>query len=1303
MKRRLLFIIFVFFALVFFTALVLVRPSLWTSQLLSYFNTQIDERYNLNITATRLSGNMLNNLTGEDVTVTTQQDSVLFTANSLTIQYSPWKILIGEFAIDEVHIDRPTIFYTEGVQVLVEQMQTPSSDIISTPKMGREQFIIERISIEEGQFIYHTSNNELDVNKVTGELRVEQGMEALEITGEFSSLQAVTPEQQIKSIEFLVHQYSDSLVFDQVRFMYDSASVALNGVVNYEEEPRLTADFQLSQISIGTVLNRLGIWFPHEDVWDISGTINTDFETYEVDTRFAGNLNALTEGSGEIRFNASRDRLEIASSNVKIGEGQLRVSGNFEQGIGGNASVQVEDLNLATFTETLPRTTLSGEITVDDSTGNVEAPSLDVNVSLTEAELEKYQFSQIQGGFSFAGDTLSVSDSLSVQFANAQFFATGWYALDGGLDALFRVETDRFDYLTDAFALPTVYGEALGNFRISGHLDNTSMMGSIALQNFGFRQFHFDTVVTFVNMEEVQNFKNGNLFIQARDGIAWGKDITFATLSAETGTDTLIIHNLEFSDGEDHLYLAGGISRELRGKVSTLELQYKNILVHNRTELPFGFTQEGLDISRGVIGINDGFITISGALQDQDSLQTEVDFTNIDLALLQDLVADTVYVPGMLNGTIGYRKVADKQALQSDIDITGVAWRDLAYNNVQILGDYYDGTLSLTKAGVETEDGGTTVLSGRIPLNIEQIIRGDSLRLSPRDVLKADILLERMTLDDYSPYIPVRQSMGGKVSGELHFAGPLEAPGWNFDLTVENPTYDKVSGKILHGQGRYSPEANRLEFTALDMTEANGGTYGGEGYLPMVNDFSKGIIQVPGTMPMDLHFWGDSDHFQFLEVYLSNVDAVRGDASVELSLTGTPRAPVRHGGLNLNNGTIQVPELENSINKVTLQASLQDNFMTIEEFNGFMYEAQEREVVEGAFQRFRTWFSNVFGTQRPTKKSNVNITGSLDFTQFFSPEMDLHLDGNDIYIRTLLSEIEGILDADLTVTGRDSIIIAGDLLPEETILRMDFSESEEESELDESTGDDIYVEYDLHSVFPGNLYIRNNQVNAELEGEVWILRHGSEPLNYSGSLNILRGRFYYYNDTFNIEEGQIFFDPTEFNPRVNIIASTEIGDQLITITLSGELDNPTIALDSGGGTSAPGEQLSEGEILSLLTFNSQEVEEQGLVAPEFQSIFTTYLERQLESYGSQLMGLETFELEAEGSNLQDLQDVSITVGQRVAPNLYLTYGRDFFTTDPTNKLGRMGLEYQLNRYVSFIGEVDEEGYYHFNYRLKYNY
>ena len=87
-----------------------------------------------------------------------------------------------------------------------------------------------------------------------------------------------------------------------------------------------------------------------------------------------------------------------------------------------------------------------------------------------------------------------------------------------------------------------------------------------------------------------------------------------------------------------------------------------------------------------------------------------------------------------------------------------------------------------------------------------------------------------------------------------------------------------------------------------------------------------------------------------------------------------------------------------------------------------------------------------------------------------------------------------------------------------------------------------------------------------------------------------------------------------------------------------------------------------------------------------------------------MIGLETFNVETQGQTLQEIQaqdkPVVVTVGRRVTSNLFFTFKRDFFATNPTNLIG---LEYQLNRYISLVGQVDEYGLYHFNYRLKYNY
>ncbi len=214
---------------------------------------------------------------------------------------------------------------------------------------------------------------------------------------------------------------------------------------------------------------------------------------------------------------------------------------------------------------------------------------------------------------------------------------------------------------------------------------------------------------------------------------------------------------------------------------------------------------------------------------------------------------------------------------------------------------------------------------------------------------------------------------------------------------------------------------------------------------------------------------------------------------------------------------------------------------------------------------------------------------------------------------------------------------------------------------------------------------------------MWLLRHGNDPLNLSGSLNVLRGKFYYYNDTFTLREGEIYFASSEVNPRLNILAETDVEgtDIPVTIRLSGELDNPEVRIETSPEYA---DQYSESELFSLISFNSENVEMNEQVVRTF---LTTYLEKQLENYGSELIGLETFDVE--GVSLQNPEDVTVRMGRRVAPNLYFTFQRDFFTTTTTSSTNRFGLEYQLNRYMSFIGEMDEEGLYHLNYRLKYNY
>lgn len=1271
--------------------LIIMRPTLWTNQLLSYFNSQLETRYKLEIQAERLTGNILNQLSGDNVSVTTVQDSVLFTANSLTLRYSLWKVIIGEFAIDAVHIDQPVVYYNEGLDLLTQQVA--SGDLGQATQ--RQPFTIERLSINEGQFVYGTGSQQVNVSKITGKMHIDQDDEALAITGDFSSIEAIRPAQQLRSIKFLIHQYPDSIQFNNVEFMYDSAFVLLNGQLDLDPETHLELNYQTSNLSLGSILPQFGITYLSNDEWDIKGRLDTDFTEFDITTEFDGNLNASTPASGFFDFTVTNQAISVPAGTLNIGDGSLQFAGQYNFDSGGNAEVQAEHLNLQSFRQDLPTTDISGVFDLREEAGSLTDPALYSNIRLTSSSVKNYTISNLEGRLALSNDTLRFVDSLSVGYKTAEWLLHGWYALNGELNLEIDVSTDRFDYLAKSLNLPVIYGEANGNFSIDGTIDTTSIDGRLQLRNFGFREFHFDTIAAYIQLDDIQRRRDGEMFVEAREGNAWGKEVAYGNLSAISQDDSVVIRNFELSDGDDHLYITGGISEALRGEVNKLELRYRNTFIHNRTPLPFQIENNRLAISQGVIGVNDGLVTFTGNVRSGDSLRTHAEFTNIDYGPLNQLLQDPLPVTGVLNGSFTYAGAGERQVIYSDLEIANVVWRDLHYQRIGAEIEYEDQVLTVNNGKIQTHEEGAISFTGQMPIDIIGMVKGDTIDFTKNLQFSSKLDLEGIYLEDYTQFIDINQSMSGLVSGTINLDGITADPNITFDLSVQHPVFDRIEGYHLEASGGY--DSGTMEFTRLYLEETReGGIYQGSGTLPLTIDLYTPVIELRRDDPMDLKFHAETPQLQFLSKYMGKVDAVTGVFTLDLLVSGTPNNPERNGQITIDSSTVEVATLENEITGISGRGILRNNRMQLRDFTAKMHSPQDREIIEGVFQRFRHWVSNLFDREVAQRKPNLAVNGSLDFAHFFQPGLNLRIKGEDIYIRTLLGEIEGITGADMTLTGRDSLVIAGDLQPEEVVLRMSFSGNNIPQEIAPNRGEGRYVEYNLHTTFPGNFYIRNDQVSAEFEGDIWIVRHGDEPVNFSGQLNVIRGKYYYYDDTFTIQEGQIYFDPVEFNPRLNIVATTEIEDQVeVQLTLSGELDNPSINLETPG----EGQRYTEQEILEILTFNER-IEEGINTQALGQSIFTSYLEQQLENYGSQLIGLETFDVEAEGQGLQNLENVTITMGRRVAPNLYFTYGRGFFAENPTNTVG---LEYQLNRYMSLLGEVDEEGLYHFKYRLKYNY
>ena len=343
-------------------------------------------------------------------------------------------------------------------------------------------------------------------------------------------------------------------------------------------------------------------------------------------------------------------------------------------------------------------------------------------------------------------------------------------------------------------------------------------------------------------------------------------------------------------------------------------------------------------------------------------------------------------------------------------------------------------------------------------------------------------------------------------------------------------------------------------------------------------------------------------------------------------------------------------------------------------------------------------------TNNIEKTDNLSVNGNLDMNKFFDPYYDINIIGDNIFFKTLLGDIEGIVNLDLEIYGKDTITIAGQIEALDAIMYQEFEINNlPSSELGE---DDLIINYKLNFPITGNFILRNSQIDAQLGGELSISMFGDQNADYSGELFVREGKFYYYGDIFTITSGYLAFDTKGFNPYLDLSAFTKIQDENITITLIGPLDNPNLGLESSSG-------FSESDILELLTirsrFEDQEISSSG-IGSQAQSIFVAYLEKELERNFMQISGL---------SRLGIIEDVSISgtsslidpstsqedlvIKAQVSKNLSFNYSykRSFsFSNAPYNQVG---VELKVNPYFSLIGNVDELGNMHVKYRLRYSY
>ncbi|GAB4321991.1 MAG: hypothetical protein Kow0074_13200 [Candidatus Zixiibacteriota bacterium] len=227
--------------------------------------------------------------------------------------------------------------------------------------------------------------------------------------------------------------------------------------------------------------------------------------------------------------------------------------------------------------------------------------------------------------------------------------------------------------------------------------------------------------------------------------------------------------------------------------------------------------------------------------------------------------------------------------------------------------------------------------------------------------------------------------------------------------------------------------------------------------------------------------------------------------------------------------------------------------------------------------------------------------------------------------------------------------------------------------------------------FPRNTWLRDDDMNIEIEGQLDVVKDGPE-FELFGTIDVVRGDYRLYGKKFRIEEGRLTFEGgATVNPRLAIDAiytfrtpAREKRD--LTLSIGGRAESPTLSF------TLDGTQIGEGDAVSYIVFGRSIAEltsgqrsaisDEGDTKTEIaKGAIASLLAGQLtETLGSGF-NLDVIEINAQS----DWKSASFVVGKYITTDLFVSYQRGLGATRDDDEIVPevVTLEYELSRHLFF--------------------
>jgi len=528
--------------------------------------------------------------------------------------------------------------------------------------------------------------------------------------------------------------------------------------------------------------------------------------------------------------------------------------------------------------------------------------------------------------------------------------------------------------------------------------------------------------------------------------------------------------------------------------------------------------------------------------------------------------------------------------------------------------------------------------------------------------MQLQLVAAQAALGPWAALISPQDSARGTLFVDVLLAGTKHSPDIKFRMRLKDASYRGfLLGDVTSG-GRLS--ATRLSLDSL-VLQSGVAEYRAQGHYPIQWNGPRPGVDPDGEVSGELAVAGSG--VRLLSMFLPDVEAVTGNVSGGINVSGSPEALQFEGHVKLWDGDVKLWPIRQHLTPAEIDITFSDSVAVIQ-------NAQFR-VTDDKHEGF------------------ISASGRIIVRRLPELFYDVQLTGIDVPMSYEYADFGGRFDFDLHVTGTGPPTVEGDVGVNELFYRDPFERPDSLYQLStEVQLDSAAWNVNLDVKIPKNAWTKNSDVNAEWAGELRVIRDRGR-WNYLGRLEPIRGSYYFYGRKFRNLRGEIIFDNThEVDPRLNLEAdvnlplaadSSRVGTSAggltyreITVRVRGRLSEPEII--------APDWLGERGFLMALNPF-------EGSAAQGAAGILTSELER----LGTTTLGVETIEVRPNERGTYD-QDARLRVGTYLLPDVYVFGGSGY---DPT-KGTEIGFEYRLKNWLTVQGQRGFDNAYKFDLNLK---